>query len=331
MAEILHHYRSENSANPSDFESYKNISKKWRDEVSRRLIGRVSTSSQKFQDNLFEPNAMPPEFLRELAEFNKKNGGLVENYIYHRLQERLSMVLGAYRYIDSATPKTFGLDEFLSLFAQNPGLKRSVDKAYEITVYALFSAIVRALNAEVSISIKDSNEEILSDFKDFIKLTLGLSKNKKRISMPAKLFRAGVTNAADRGLDMWSNFGPAVQVKHVSLSEELAEDVSDTISADKIILVCLDAEAKTVNTVMKQLPFSSRIQGIITFSNLKEWYALCLSQKYESSLGKPLISDLKREFNSEFPTTTEIAPFLKERGYDIKQLKGKWSLQANPL
>ncbi|MFH0870087.1 MAG: HaeII family restriction endonuclease [archaeon] len=326
IAEILYAYRIKKEINPSDLESYRNVSKKWRDEISKRLIGRICTSSQKFQDNIFEGNAMPPALLKELADFNTKHGGMVENYIYHQLFARLNMVFDAFKYIKTATPETFDLGSFLALFTEKAGLKRSIDKAYEITVYALFNTIVRALKVETTLSINNSDEQIMSDFEKFLALVLGLSKKQKRITAPARLYRVGVTNAADRGLDMWTNFGPAIQVKHISLSEELAEDVSENISADKIVLVCLDGEADLVRKIMTQLPFSSKIQGIITISNLKEWYSLCLSKKYKKTLGKQLLQDLKREFNFEFPSTSEIAPFLEERKYLAKALNDEWSI-----
>src|SRR3990167_5606189 len=71
---------------------YHNISKRWRDEVSLLLVGRRSTSSQKYQDNVFEANAMPPELLVKLGEINKKSKGVVEAYIYKALEARLSSV-----------------------------------------------------------------------------------------------------------------------------------------------------------------------------------------------------------------------------------------------
>ena len=33
--------------------------------------------------------------------------------------------------------------------------------------------------------------------------------------------------AADRGLDMYSNWGPAIQIKHLSLDVELAKNIVD--------------------------------------------------------------------------------------------------------
>lgn len=326
IAEILYHCRKEKSIDATDLESYRNASKKWRDSITKRLVGRISTSSQKFQDNLFDANAMPPFLLRELADFNNKSKGLVENYIYHRLKERLAMVSEAMDYIIESGVDKFELEKFLSMFVQKPGLRRSVDKAYEITVYALFAAIVRALKVEVSMSIENLDKEILNDFDKFVCLVLGLSKKQTSIKMPAKLFRVGITNAADRGLDMWANFGPALQVKHISLTKELAEDVSAGVSADKIVLVCRDGEAKTVEKIMKQMPFSDRIQGIITLSDLTEWYKICLSKKYKKTLGVKLLGDLQREFGFEFPSKAEIGPFIKERGYNSRDLKSEWKL-----
>jgi type II restriction enzyme len=324
LAEILYHYRNGANVNPSDLESYRNPSKSWRDRISRRLVGRASTSSQKFQDNLFEANAMPPRLLRELAEFNNEHGGLVESYIYHKLKDRLSMVRKAQEYLRAGSPEDFDLGDFLSLFTRSPGLRRSVDKVYEILVYALFSTIVRALNVEVSLKVNNVDKEIIRDFGEFIELVLGLPKGETSLKMPARLFRVGVTNAADRGLDMWANFGPAVQVKHVSLNEDFAEDVSWGVSADRIVLVCLDAEADVVKRVTCQLPFSNRIQGIITIADLDRWYRTCLCQKYRAGIGRGLLSDIEREFSMEFPSSKEIGPFLEERGYDSFALTGEW-------
>lgn len=64
IAEILHRHRTKRDFDISEVESYRNLSKRWRDDVSKLLVGRVSTSSQKFQDNLFEGNAMPPLLLK---------------------------------------------------------------------------------------------------------------------------------------------------------------------------------------------------------------------------------------------------------------------------
>lgn len=78
IAEILYRHRSEDDWDLEDLESYRNVSKKWRDVVSLRLVGRKSTSSQKYQDNVFETNAMPPKLLSCLGAINKRSEGIVE-------------------------------------------------------------------------------------------------------------------------------------------------------------------------------------------------------------------------------------------------------------
>ncbi len=68
IAEILYRARIDDSLNLLDLEQYRTKSKKWRDEISLPLLGRICTSSAKFQDNLFDANAIPPEILNVLGK-----------------------------------------------------------------------------------------------------------------------------------------------------------------------------------------------------------------------------------------------------------------------
>jgi len=325
IAEILYHNR-QGQVSVDDLENYRNPSKRWRDEVSMLLVGRHSTSSQKFQDNLFEQNAMPPELLEQLAAFNLEAGGLAEAYVYRHLERKLESVHKIHEYIQHSDPTTFRLRSLLALLTESPGLRRSTDKAYEITVYALFSTLVRALKVNVKVSVDNKDREILKDFANFLAVVLGLPVGATEYSFPAGLYRGGVTNAADRGLDMISNFGPVVQVKHLVLDGELAEEIVEGIAAERIVIVCLASEKKLIANVLKQLGMADRIQGIVTLDDLDSWYQLCLGAKYRQTLGKNLLKDLEREFSNEFPTCEEISPFLKKRGYDKIKLPSGWSV-----
>jgi len=327
IAEILFHHRVDGTLDLSDLQAYRNISKRWRDEVSNLLVGRHSTSSQKFQDNIFEANAMPPALLMELGEVNKKGKGFVEAYIYKALEARLSSVREIETYIKSSTPEAFSLKELVSFFQTTPGLRRSIDKMYEILVYALFATIVRALEAEVTLEIKNKDVEILKDFERFIKMVLGIDSKQTRLILPAALYRVGVTNAADRGLDIWANFGPAIQVKHLTLTPELMEDIVDSVTADRIVIVCLDAERASIEALLLQVGWGERIQGVITINDLDDWYKLCLSKKYRDNLGKNLLKDVQREFDAEFPSSKGIKPFVESRGYDKIVLPSDWQIQ----
>ncbi len=327
IAEILYHHRIDKDLDLSELQSYRNISKRWRDDVSNLLVGRHSTSSQKFQDNIFEANAMPPALLVELGEINSKGKGFVEAYIYKALEARLSSVRDIETYIKSSTPERFSLKELVSFFQTTPGLRRSIDKMYEILVYALFATIVRALKAEVTLEIGNKDAEILKDFERFIKMVLGIDSKQTRLILPAALYRVGVTNAADRGLDIWANFGPAIQVKHLTLTPELMEDIVDSVTADRIVIVCLDTERESIEALLLQVGWGERIQGIITINDLDDWYKLCLSKKYRDNLGKNLLKDVQREFDAEFPSSKGIKPFVESRGYDKIVLPSDWQIQ----
>ncbi len=115
-----------------ELDTYRTVSRRWRNEVSLRLVGRKSTSSARYQDDVFNDNAMPPHLLVILDEENKQREGIVEAYIYHKLNNRLQDVTDAYNYLNQSSVDTFSLQSFLDYFKNRPGLKRSVDKAYEI-------------------------------------------------------------------------------------------------------------------------------------------------------------------------------------------------------
>ena len=329
IAEILYHHRAEGGFNLDDLQEYRNKSKQWRDIITQRLVGRVSTSSQKFQDNIFEANAIPPATLATLGEINEKGKGFVELYIYKSIEKRLRYVHSAKEYIEKSSRDSFSVKKLASMFIESPGLKRSVDKMYEITVYALFSTIMRALRAEVTLSLRNADKAILIDFGTFIKLVLGMDSNKTEITVPASLYRVGVANAADRGIDMWANFGPAIQVKHLSLTADVVEYIAEDIKADRIVIVCLDSDKPGIDALLKQIGWGDRIQGIITLSDLDAWYELCLGKKYGEQLGKILLGNLAQEFDAEFPSLKEIEPFMHERNYHKVSLPIGWEIKSD--
>lgn len=320
IAEILHQVRK-GKLSIDDvryrLETYRNPSKRWRDAVTTLLINQISTSSQKYQDNLFEPNAMPPKIIATLAEHNDVFDGVVERYIYQQFARKQSAIFDLMSLLTVAKPDEFSLKKFLSFFVAKKGVRRSIDKSYEIVVYALFNTLVRHLKINVKVQIDEPQSELLKEFEDFTQILIGIDSKTTSVVFPARLFRAGVTNAADRGLDMWSNFGPAVQVKHLSLSSELAEDVSDSIGADSIVIVCKDAEAKVIYNVCNQLGMSKRIRGVITENDLIGWYDKALKGKFSHLLAEDLLLSLKAEFLNEFPYSETFEDFFRDRGYPL--------------
>lgn len=141
IAEILYRIRHYGDINPLNLEEYRNESKHWRDEVSIQLLGRKCTSSARFQDDLFNDNAIPPKVLNTLSHENLLTGGAVEAYIYRKFTNKHNQLFNALSYCRDSNKNNFSVINFINSFWNEPGLKRSLDKIYEIVVYALFSAL----------------------------------------------------------------------------------------------------------------------------------------------------------------------------------------------
>jgi len=317
IAEILYRDRIYGDINISDLETYRSKSKKWRDIVSYDLVGNISTSSARFQDDLFNANAIPIDVLRELAIYNKQTDGSVESYIYKHLENRNLQMFNALDYCIDSNKETFDLETFINMFWEQKGLRRSLDKIYEIIVYSLFDLLVTEMNIQIEVSFDSSKQNIINRFPDFAKKVIGIDVNTPSMKALAKINRVGVANAADRGIDMWANFGPAIQVKHLTLKEELAEEIVSSLSADRIVIVCKDAEQKVIISLLNQIGWKARIQSIVLESELIKWYSEALRGEYANILGDKLLSSISKEIALEFPSVINIIPFMKERGYDL--------------
>lgn len=327
IAEILYRKRLHDpNLDLEDLESYRVDSRRWRQAVTVQLLGRDSTSSARYQDDVFNENAMPPRLLKVLGDENIKHKGIVEAYIYACVRERYRSVNEVLRCAETNEPANFYLREFLRLFRAEPGLRRSLDKVYEIAVYALFESLVHALSATVIVTIDEKKRPLAEEFRSFIELVLGVSPTTLTGSVPARLFRAGVTNAADRGLDIWANFGPAIQIKHVTLDEELVDDIVESLTADRVVVVCRDCDRDLIERVITQL-WPNRVQGIITESDLDEWYNKALRGKYAGEVAEDLMKNLREGLREEFPLITQFDQFFSARGYDKIPLIGFWSLE----
>ena len=318
VAEILHRDRTEKDIILSDLQTYRNISKRWRDLVCRKFLGRTSTSSARYQDDIFNDNAIPPSVLVILGKENRKKKGIVEAYIYRKFSERFSQMSTGNDYCSSHDKTNFKLDEFLALFWNEPGLRRSIDKIYEIIVFALFSALVEALEVTVEVSMNPAKADIFKEFEDFAEKVIRLTPSQNKMKVPARINRVGVTNAADRGLDMWANFGLVIQIKHLSLTEELAENIVTSVSADRIVIVCKDSEEKLIVSLLNQIGWKSKIQSVVTESDLLNWYEKALKGKFAKTVGDKVLKNLSEEIKIEFPASDndEFAKFYKQRGYD---------------
>lgn len=220
--------------------------------------------------------------------------------------------------------ENFYVKNFIDSFWNEAGLKRSLDKIYEIIVYALFSTLVEALHLEVEITVKEDAYPLLKEFEDFSQKVMCLNSSTPQYIQDAKVYRVGVTNAADRGLDMYSNWGPAIQIKHLSLDVTLAENIVNSVSSDKVVIVCKDAEKDIIISLLSQIGWRAHIQSIVTENDLINWYEKALRGKYSTILGDKLLFCLAQEIAEEFPSVDNTPDIIKSRHYE--KIKDKfWS------
>lgn len=316
IAEILYRDRVHKDIDITDVGTYRTKSRKWRDDISLELLGTICTSSISFQDALFGPKAIPNESMVELSNFNKENNGIVEAYIYSKFSGKYEQLNLALNLCKKAEKSSFQLFDFINSFSSESGLKRSLDKIYEIIVYSLFSVIVENTGAEVSISIPSKNISILKEFSKLTKALMDLDPESMICTGNARIYRVGVTNAADRGIDMYANWGPLVQVKHLSLDVELAENIVGSVTSDKIVIVCKQAEKSVINSIVNQVGWKSRVQAIITELDLICWYEKALRGEYSDLLGQKLLNRLAEEVMIEFPSTGGFPDVIIKRNYE---------------
>ena len=120
-------------------DQYRRKSYDWLGIICQILYGRPPSLNARYWDQLFDPTVMPPVILDVLGKENKRMGGIVENYIYGHVLNKVSSILRISNQVRSCSPDEFDLGGFLDQFERDPGFRRSVDKVYEIVVYALFN------------------------------------------------------------------------------------------------------------------------------------------------------------------------------------------------
>ena len=299
-----------------DKETYRSISRRWRDEISDALIGSHSTSSSIYQDNLFDDNAIPPVVLQQLGQENIRTGGAVEAYIYRRFFRKQDQLSRALDYCKTSTKETFAIQVLLDSFWKEPGLRRSIDKVYEIIVYALFYTLLDAMELKVEVSINKDKSDLLKAFEDFTKHVIGIDFINPAYVQDARVYRVGVANAADRGLDMYSNWGPAIQIKHLTLDTSLACEIVDKVASDRIVIVCKDAEKDIILSLLTQIGWRAKIQSVITEQDLIRWYEAALRGPFSARLGDAVLNVLAEQLVEEFPSLEQTDTVLTARHYE---------------
>ncbi|MCU0339624.1 MAG: HaeII family restriction endonuclease [Spirosomaceae bacterium] len=70
--------------------------------------------------------------------------------------------------------------------------------------------------------------------------------------------------------------------------------------------------------MLNQIGWKSKIQSIVTETDLLTWYEKALRGKFAKTIGDKVLEKLTDEIQVEFPATdnTEFTKFIMHRGYD---------------
>lgn len=300
IAEILREFSINKTINPAKLETYRNLSRDLRNRVTLELIGKVSTSSMRFQDDLWNASAMPPEALTVLATANSSHR--VEEYIYQHVYAKSAQMIEIRKLLDDV--KTFSdIKDIFNLF-NNPGLRSSADRLFE--VFALSVLQTQIENSDFTFTLKGNPTSIIGvTGKKLISIAEGQGND-------LELAKMGHTNAADAGLDIWTNFGVVISVKNYNLDEELFIQVLSDTPVGLLVVIC-ETVAKNVEKDLIKLS-NNRPVVLITREELFDDAERLLKHSDHSLV---FVSKLISFYDKEFPLTVTLENFMKKRNYKI--------------
>lgn len=310
IAEILYQDRIFSNLDLLDLETYRSKSKAWRDRITLKLTGSRSTSSAKFQDDLFSESAISPNTLLVLGNINRATKGGVEAYIYNQYMKKQDQIRGAISYCRNSLASGLNLREFYQLFWKDPGLKRSIDKIYEIVAYALFLVAVEEVDLYLTPSIADSCY-LLRNKSLHLEVVQKLTTNNQ--VKRAAISRIGATNAADRGIDIITNFGPVIQVKHLELTKKLLDEILASVSANEVVVVCKSVSPEVREIVNVGAAGYERLVAVFDEEELIKYSELI--RKTDVRAAQRIVSEIIAQLEVEFPATVVFDEFYLSREY----------------
>lgn len=300
IAETLREFTLNKSINPSKLETYRNLSRDLRNRVTLELIGKVSTSSMRFQDDLWNASAMPPEALSALATANTKHE--VEEYIYQHVYAKSAQMIEIRKVLDEVSSLS-DIQNIFDLF-NTPGLRSSADRLFEVFALSVLQTQIE----------KSDFTFTLSGTSDTVKGITG----KKLISIAEgqgndlELAKMGHTNAADAGLDIWTNFGVVVSVKNYNLDEELFLKVLSDTPVGLLVVICETVSNDVEKNLLKLS--NNRPVILITRNELFTDAGQLLSSSDHSNV---FVAKLIAFYDKEFPLTVTLENFMNKRNYKI--------------
>lgn len=303
VAELLREMRSNPKIDPNKLESYRSLSRRLRDHVTLRLFGKVSTSSMQFQDNLWNENAIPAAALSCLSKINKNNGA-VEEHIYQRIYEKSELMME----LRKSILKLKTIEDFKSLINgfNIDGLRTSADRLLEIVTLCILNFYLDDSKLVLKIVTEKNNIPGVTLRKIFERESVW----EQRLEF-AKL---GHTNAADAGMDLWSNFGIVVSVKNYRLDLSLFDGILLDSPVGKLVIVCEEVSPEVAALTGSNM--NLRDVTILTVAELLHDVETLIANDTSC---KNFADSLLVYFDREFPQLLTLVDFMNERGYHVRK------------
>ena len=127
-----------------------------------------------------------------------------------------------------------------------------------------------------------------------------------------KLAKLGHTNAADAGMDIWTNFGVVISVKNYELNLELLKKVLTDTPVGELVIVC-ESFSLAAKAEIEQVS-ESRSITLITKADLIFDAGQLLG---DESRAEKFNFTFKESFDHEFPSTATLNGFMTRRGYSL--------------
>jgi hypothetical protein len=310
VAEALRHAALDPSIDLGDLTTYRIKSRRWRDEATSRLFNKKSTSSVRYQDDLWNDTAVPPGAMVVLGKANCETH-CVEAYIYRKVLEK-SNGLEAAR---STLADLESIDELVGLLArfESTGMTSSADRLFEVFATSVYQAELDFMDWLVEVSGPPKPNAPSASWSFLEPLLHG--------SMKLRVDRPGRTNAADAGLDIWTNFGVVISVKRRLLTAVLLNEIVEDTPLGKLHVVCRSMDPSG-ELRLKELASLGRAVTASTESDLLDSAEHLLSMERTRV---DFVSRLVEYFDHEFPAAETLIDFLDERGYLDMELPKLWT------
>ena len=299
IAEVLRHHRLGEITDLSDIESFRNRSIHWRNDVTTELMGKVSTSSARFQHDVWNESAMKSEYLVQLGAANLQDAS-IEKMIYRAISKKQEILIDFFFKLENVSTAS-GLKKLFSLF-DSDNLQTSRDRLFEILISSTFEALME--ENEIFLSIRGLN----STSNSFALAAVSKLVGSREIRL--KMSRLGRTNSADAGVDVWSNFGVIVNIKHRLVDEQLLSTILEDTPNGELLIVCKAVTSKALSVTWD--PTNQRAVSILT---LDQVWSSVEDLELEQLNWDNFMSNFIQAFRREFPLVSSLVEFMNSRNY----------------